>query len=99
MSLPPRTTSADLAATAAAFARWRDATPRLKRRVTEARVAPVSPPASPAFVELTLGLPSSGPTCVLALGDARGRSLRIEWTRPLAGEVAAVALGLWEATA
>ena len=131
MALPPPTTSADLAGTAAAFARWRASTPlgvripealwsravelasthgvgrvartlrldysRLKRRVTEAGVAPASPPASPAFVELTLGLPSSGPTCVLALGDARGRSLRIEWTRPLAGEVAAVACRLWEA--
>ena len=34
MSLPPPTTSADLAATAAAFARWRDATP-LGARIPE----------------------------------------------------------------
>jgi hypothetical protein len=34
----------------------------------------------------------------LALSDTRGRALRIEWTRPLASEVAAVARRLWEAT-
>lgn len=131
MSLPPPTTSADLAATAAAFARWRDTTPvgaripealwsravelagshgvgrvartlrldysRLKRRVRGEPAVP--PPESPAFVELTLDLPAGGPGCVLALTDTHGRSLRIEWARPLAGEVAAVARSLWEATA
>jgi hypothetical protein len=34
---------------------------------------------------------------VLALSDARGRSLRIEWTGAAPGEVAAVARTLWEA--
>ena len=131
MSLPPPTTSADLAATAAAFARWRDATPlgaripeelwsraleltsihgvggvartlrldytRLKRRLTAESCTAVPPP--PAFVEMTLDLPPSGSGCTLALSDARGRALRIAWTRPVASEVAAVARSLWEATA
>ena len=131
MSLPPPTTSADLAATAAAFARWRDSTPlgaripealwsraaelaathgvakvaarlrldyyRLKRRVTGGVAA--TPDEPPAFVEMTLDLPPSGPGCVLALSDPHGRSLRIEWTRPVASEVAAVARSLWEASA
>jgi len=130
MSLPPPTTAADLAAAAAAFARWRDTTPlgtripeelwsrsvelagthgvskvaatlrldysRLKRRLTAASSAVVPPP--PAFVEMTLDLPPSGPGCILALSDVRGRALRIEWTRPVASEVAAVARSLWEAT-
>ena len=130
MSLPPPTTSADLAATAAAFARWRDTTPlgaripealwsravelagthgvgrvattlrldytRLKRRLTGQSEA--AAPPSPAFVEMTLDLPPSGAGCILALSDVRGRALRIEWTRPLASEVAAVACSLWEAT-
>jgi hypothetical protein len=130
MSLPPPTSLADLAATAAAFARWRDTTPvgaripealwaravelagthgvarvattlrldytRLKRRLTgqSEAAAPL-----PAFVEMTLDLPVSGAGCVLTLSEASGRALRIEWTRPLASEVAAVARSLWEATA
>jgi hypothetical protein len=70
---------------------------RLKRRVAGRAVAATSPP--PAFVELTVGLPSHGPGCVLALSNAAGYCLRIEWTRPLANEVAAVARSLWEAAA
>jgi hypothetical protein len=46
---------------------------------------------------MTVELPPSGSGCVLAFSDARGRALRIEWTRPLASEVAAVARSLWEA--
>ncbi len=126
LSLPA---AADLAETAAAFAHWRNTTPRgaripeelwsravelaasygvsrvaatlrldyvgLKRRLTTAPTLP--PPVPPAFVEMTLGLPSSGPGCVLALSDARGRTLRIEWPRAAAGEVATVARSLWEA--
>ena len=124
------TATADLAATVADFARWRDTTPlgaripealwsravelarthgvarvattlrldytRLKRRLTAESCAAVPPP--PAFVEMTLDLPPTGSGCILALSDARGRALRIAWTRPLASEVAAVARSLWEAT-
>ncbi|AUB81126.1 hypothetical protein [Candidatus Thiodictyon syntrophicum] len=70
----------------------------LKRRLT-ARTAPLPVPttAPPAFVEMMLGLPPSGPGCVLTLSDARGRSLRIEWTGAATGEVATVACRLWEA--
>ena len=127
LSHPPATT--DLAATAAAFARWRDTTPlgaripealwsravelarthgvgrvatllrldyvRLKRRL--AAQSEAAAPQPPAFVEMTLDLPPSGPGCILALSDVRGRALRIEWTRPVASEVAAVARSLWEA--
>jgi hypothetical protein len=70
---------------------------RLKRRLTALTAAPMPTAAPPAFVEMVLGLPPSGPGCVLALSDARGRSLRIEWTGAAAGEVAAVARNLWEA--
>jgi hypothetical protein len=68
---------------------------RLKRRVTAESCAAAPPPA---FVEVTLDLPATGSACVLAFSDARGRALRIEWTRPVASEVAAVARSLWEAT-
>ncbi len=70
----------------------------LKRRLT-ARTAPAPVPttAPPPFVEMLLGLPASGPGCVLTLSDARGRSLRIEWTGTATGEVATVARSLWEA--
>ena len=68
---------------------------RLKRRLTAESEVAVPPP--PAFVEMTLDLPRSGSGCTLALSDARGRALRIEWTRPVASEVAAVARSLWEA--
>jgi hypothetical protein len=122
---------ANLADTAAAFARWRSRTPlgsripeelwsqavelsgthgvakvaarlrldyyRLKRRVTGG--VEVATPKPPAFVEMTLDLPPSGPGCVLALSDPHGRSLRIEWTRAVASEVATVARSLWEASA
>jgi hypothetical protein len=67
----------------------------LKRRLTAPPPRPTAAP--PAFVEMVLGLPPSGPGCVLALSDARGRSLRIEWTGAAGGEVAAVARSLWEA--
>ena len=129
MSPSHPTAAADLAATAAAFARWRDTTPlgaripealwsravelarahgvarvattlrldytRLKRRLTAESSAAAPPP--PAFVEMTLDLPRAGSGCSLVLSDARGRALRIEWTRPVASEVAAVARSLWEA--
>jgi hypothetical protein len=70
---------------------------RLKRRLAMKSEATAPPP--PAFLDLTLELPPAGSGCVLALTDTHGRSLRIEWTRPLASEVAAVARSLWEATA
>ena len=70
---------------------------RLKRRVTAESSAAV--PSPPEFVEMTLDLPPSGPGCILELSDTQGRALRIEWTRPVASEVAAVARSLWEATA
>jgi len=127
LSHPPAT--ADLAATAAAFGRWRDTKPsggriaealwsqalelarthgvaavaralrldyvRLKRRLTAPSGAGAPPP--PAFVEMTLDLPPAGSGCSLILSDACGRALRIQWTRPVASEVAAVARSLWEA--
>jgi hypothetical protein len=68
---------------------------RLKRRLLAQAQTAVAPP--PGFVELTLGLPPAGSGCTLALSDTRGRALRIEWTRPVASEVAAVARSLWEA--
>jgi hypothetical protein len=71
---------------------------RLKRRVAGCPVVTASPPpALPGFVELAVGLPPRGPGCVLALSNAAGHCLRIEWTRPLASEVAAVARSLWAA--
>ena len=71
---------------------------RLKRRLNALAAPPPVPTAAPPdFVEMVLGLPPSGPGCVLALSDVRGRSLRIEWTGSAAGEVAAVARSLWEA--
>jgi len=70
---------------------------RLKRRARAQSEA--AAPLSPGFLDLTLDLPPAGSGCILALTDTRGRSLRIEWTRPLASEVAAVARSLWEATA
>ena len=128
LSHPPATP--DLAATAAAFARWRDTTPlgarvpealwsravelarthgvgrvatilrldyvRLKRRLAAHSEAAALPPR-PALVEMTLDLPRAGSGCSLVLSDARGRDLRIEWTRAVASEVAAVARSLWEA--
>ena len=70
----------------------------LKRRVAGCPVATVSPPpAPPGFVELAVSLPPGGPGCVLAVSNAAGHCLRIEWTRPLASEVAAVARSRWEA--
>jgi len=68
---------------------------RLKRRLTADSSAAV--PSPPAFVEMTLDLPPAGSGCRLVLTDVRGRALRIEWTRPVASEVAAVARSLWEA--
>jgi len=71
----------------------------LKRRLTALTApAPVPSAAPPAFVEMVLGLPPSGPGCVLTLSDARGRSLRIEWSGATTGEVATVARRLWEVT-
>jgi hypothetical protein len=130
-SHPTTTAPADLAAAAAAFARWRDTTPlgaripetlwsravelarthgvarvattlrldyaRLKRRLAAESCAAAPPP--PEFVEMTLDLPPTGSGCILELSDAQGRALRIEWARPLASEVAAVARSLWEAAA
>jgi hypothetical protein len=73
---------------------------RLKRRVAACPVATASPAsAPPGFVELAVGLPPRGPGCVLALSNAAGHCLRIEWTHPLASEVAAVARSLWAAVA
>ncbi len=78
----------------------------LKRRLTVLTPpAPVPSTASPAFVEMMLGLPPLGPGCVLTLSGARGRSLRIELTgvassevtAVASSEVTAVACSLWEA--
>jgi hypothetical protein len=72
----------------------------LKRRVTRGAgvvVPAVAAPPPAAFVEYQLGLPAAGPDCVLALSDAHGRALRIEWRRAGAAEVATVARCLWEA--
>ena len=72
---------------------------RLKRRVAAAG-APPSPPAAPSdFVALTLDLPARTPGCTLVLSHPAGPCLRLEWTQPLAGEVATVACRLWEAVA
>jgi len=75
---------------------------RLKRRVA-AVGAPPSPPTAPSappdFVALTLDLPSRTPGCTLVLSHPAGQSLRLEWTHPLASEVAAVARSLWAAVA
>jgi len=68
---------------------------RLKRRLTGQTEA--AAPSPPEFVAMTLDLPPSGPGCILALSDAHGRALRIEWTQPVASDVAAVARSLWEA--
>ena len=68
---------------------------RLKRRLAMKSEATAPPP--PAFLDLTLELPPARSGCVLALTDTHGRSLRIEWTRGVASEVAAVARSLWEA--
>ena len=72
----------------------------LKRRVPRPSGGAVSsvaaaPPA--AFVEYPFGLAGAAASCVLALSDACGRSLRIEWTGAVTSEVAAVARSLWEA--
>jgi hypothetical protein len=67
---------------------------RLKRRLAAESEAAAAPPA---FVEMALDLPPAGSGCRLVLTDVRGRALRIEWTRPVASDVAAVARGLWEA--
>ncbi len=70
----------------------------LKRRLTALTPpAPVPSAASPAFVEMMLGLPPSRPGCVLTLSDARSRSLRIELTGVASSEVTVVARSLWEA--
>ena len=68
---------------------------RLKRRLAAHAEATAPPPS--AFFDMILAPAGSG--CVLALTDTRGRSLRIEWIGLVAGEVAAVACRLWEATA
>ena len=72
---------------------------RLQRRLTALTAAPPEPlpAAPPAFVDLVLGVPPSGPGCVLVVADAHGRSLRIEWAAPDASVVAAVARSLWAA--
>jgi hypothetical protein len=68
---------------------------RLKRRLTAESSA--AGPSPPECVEMTLDLAAAGSACILELSDAQGRALRIEWTRPVASEVAAVARSLWEA--
>ena len=69
---------------------------RLKRRVAAAGAPPSAPPD---FVALTLDLPARTPGCTLVLSHPAGQSLRLEWTYPLASEVATVARSLWEAVA
>jgi hypothetical protein len=55
----------------------------LNRRVMA--VSGAVTPEPPAFIELTLGLPGSGPGCVFALSDGQVRALRIAWTRAARG--------------
>ena len=69
---------------------------RLKRRVAAAS-APLSAP--PDFVALTLDLPPRTSGGTLVLSHPAGPCLRLDWTHPLASEVAAVARSLWEAVA
>ena len=71
----------------------------LKRRLT-ARMAKSPEPSTtpPDFVDRVLGLPPSGPDCVLVMSDTRGRSLRIDWSGTAPNEVASVARNLWETT-
>ena len=72
----------------------------LKRRLTAFMAKPPEPPTTlPDFVDLVLGVPPAGPSCVLVMSDARGHSLRLEWTGTTVSEVASVARRLWEATA
>ena len=71
---------------------------RLKRRVA-AGAPPSAPSVPPDFVALTLDLPPRMPGCTLVLSHPAGPCLRLEWTHPLASEVATVARSLWAAVA